>query len=50
MGRHQILAMCTVGLILCIISFAYGGEAQIPTTSSLPWGLGNQCCLYLLLS
>lgn len=29
--------MLATGLILCIISLACGGEAQIPTTSSLPW-------------
>jgi uncharacterized membrane protein YfcA len=37
MGRRQILAMFAMGLILCIISLAFGGEAQIPTNSSLPW-------------
>jgi uncharacterized membrane protein YfcA len=37
MGRRQILAMFAMGVILCIISLAYGGEAQFPTNSSLPW-------------
>jgi len=37
MGRRQILAMFAVGLILCITSLAFGGEAQILTNSSLPW-------------
>jgi hypothetical protein len=37
MGRRQILSMFAVGLILCIISLAYGGEAYFPTNSSLPW-------------
>jgi len=37
MGGRQILAMFAMGLILCIISLAFGGEAQIPTNSSLPW-------------
>jgi uncharacterized membrane protein YfcA len=29
--------MFAMGLILCIISLAFGGEVQIPTNSSLPW-------------
>jgi hypothetical protein len=37
MGRRQILAMFAMGLILYIISLAFGGEAQLPTSSSLPW-------------
>lgn len=37
MGRREVLVMFTAGLILCIISLAFGGEAQIPSNSTLPW-------------
>jgi len=37
MGRRQVLVMFAMGVILCIISLAFGGEAQLPTNSSLPW-------------